>query len=624
MKKAFLIVIGSVLLSLAAAAQACNTIVSSFPYQEGFESSMGGWSPYGTSSDWAWGTPNKAVITGAAEGIKCWNTGGFQATGYTNGENAWLLSPCFDFSSLTNPEISFKVIWETEQRYDGANLQYTLDNGNSWTLIGDLQSGNSCISTNWYNTSSVTFLGNVKGWSGNIQPTQGSCLGGNGSGGWLDAKHTLSFLAGRPSVRFRFLFGAGTTCNGYDGFGIDDIRIAETPPAAGTVSIESTCINTNTLSFTVTGSCMQSYAWNFGDPASGAQNSSSSIQPTHTFSAPGVYTVSATVTNAVNQTTTVTKEVVVIGAQKQIDWPGACSNLPNATLTVTPTGSNTPYIYSWTTDPPQTGPSVTNVGEGTYAVFIASQNACNLRVDFELVPSGTVNVSATVVNAACGSNNGSVSTTVSGGNGPYTYLWSNGASSPSISSLAPGNYSVTVTDANGCGKAAGPYSIVNENRTVAVNLGPDKNICPGQVITLSPGNFASYLWQDGSIASNLSVTNGGRYYVTVRDASGCTGSDTVSISSDCTDIYFPSAFTPNGDGINDLFGPLGNIYNAAQYTLHIYDRYANLVFSSSDPAKKWNGYYKNTLLQTGNYVWISRFTLNGNRQERKGSVLLIR
>ncbi|RYY44631.1 MAG: T9SS type B sorting domain-containing protein [Chitinophagaceae bacterium] len=605
-------------------AQPCTLNVNSFPYTEGFEVNEGGWAPFGTASDWSWGTPQKTVITAAGEGNKCWFTGGFRPVGYTNGENAWLLSPCFDFSNLANPEISFKVIWETEQRFDGANLQYSIDNGNSWMIVGDVQQPNSCTSLNWYNAASITYIGNAKGWSGNIQPTNGSCLGGNGSGQWLDARHTLSNLAGRPSVRFRFLFGAGTTCNNYDGFGIDDIRIANAAPANTPIQIEATCVDSSTLKFRALGDCIQSSSWNFGDPASGTNNISTLQSPTHTFSGPGLYTVQLTTTAANGSTSTVNKEVTIIGAGRQVSWPGACSNTPDATLAVTPTGAPGPYFYSWDTNPAQTTSSISNVGAGRYKVVVSAVNACALNVEFVLTPSTPITINATINNASCLANNGSISTSITGGAIPYRYVWSNAASTSSIGQLDVGSYSLTVTDANGCNKTGGPYIISRENNNLLVDLGPDRNICPGQVITLSPGTFKTYRWQDGSTSPGLSVIAGGRYYVDVTDEAGCTGRDSILISSDCSDIYFPSAFTPNADGKNDFFGPLGNVYNMQGYVLQVYDRYGNLVFSSTNPLKKWDGSYKGGLPNTGAFVWMSSFILNGKPQFRKGSVSIIR
>ena len=67
------------------------------------------------------------------------------------------------------------------------------------------------------------------GWCGNSLATSGSCQGGNGSLGWVDAEHCMALLANQPQVIFRFTFGAGTTCNAYDGFAFDNIIIENTP-----------------------------------------------------------------------------------------------------------------------------------------------------------------------------------------------------------------------------------------------------------------------------------------------------------------------------------------------------------------------------------------------------------
>jgi hypothetical protein len=91
---------------------------------------------------------------------------------------------------------------------------------------------------NWYNYASVNnlaTLANVKhGWCGTCQPSSGNCLGGGGSGTWKLSKHTMPYLAGQASVKFRIIFGAGTTCNNYDGFAFDDITIKN---AAGTIAV---------------------------------------------------------------------------------------------------------------------------------------------------------------------------------------------------------------------------------------------------------------------------------------------------------------------------------------------------------------------------------------------------
>ncbi len=602
-------------------AQPCTGTISGFPYNEGFETDNGNWTTGGIASDWVWGTPAKSVISSAGGGARAWITGGLTGSSYNNGENSWLQSPCFDFTSLSYPQISFKVFWEMERQYDGASMQYSTNGGTSWTILGSISSNTNCQGENWFNTNAVTFLSNVNGWSGNIQPQSGICLGGNGSGRWLTAKHTLAALAGQANVRFRFLFGAGTTCNAFNGFAIDDIQVGEAPPQ--TVSIASTCNSSNDILFSATGTCIRTYAWNFGDPGS-TDNSASMPTPVHRYNNPGTYTVTLTAGFESGPPVTTTTQVTVIGLNQTITWPGACNNTADASISVIATGSSNPYFYSWNTNPPQTTSSITNLGAGTYTVNVSSPGACSNSSIFTLTPTSPVQFSALLYPEFCGNQNGAIDMILTGGTGPLVYRWSNGGNTEDLSGLGAGTYSLEVSDANGCKFSSRIMTVGSVDSSLAVNLGPDVNICPGQTIKLSPGNFAGYLWQDGSTDPTFNARAAGTYYVQVEDTLGCIGTDTIQVKTDCSGVYFSSAFTPNGDNRNDDFGPLGNVSALNNYRLLVYNRYGEQVFMSNDPQGKWNGTYKGGRPNTGTFVWVAEYTLNGQQQSRKGTVTLIR
>ncbi|HXS55483.1 MAG TPA: gliding motility-associated C-terminal domain-containing protein, partial [Hanamia sp.] len=107
---------------------------------------------------------------------------------------------------------------------------------------------------------------------------------------------------------------------------------------------------------------------------------------------------------------------------------------------------------------------------------------------------------------------------------------------------------------------------------------------------------------------------------------GCTLSDTLLIKvTDCpVYIYFPNAFTPNRDGINDIFKPSvsGKI---EQYRLDVYNRYGRLVFSSEDTNQGWNGSLKGNLQDPGIFIWYCRYKMKNEAvKSQKGSVTLIR
>ncbi len=599
----------------------CTGNVNTFPYHEGFEAGDGNWTHGGTASDWALGTPTKPVINSAGAGTNCWITGGLTASQYNNGENSWLQSPCFDFTSLVHPQISFSVFWETEKKYDGANMEYSTNAGTSWTLLGSIND-NSCIASNWYNNASVNFLGGVNGWSGNVQSTSGSCQGGSGSGQWLAARHDLTFLAGMPSVMFRFRFGAGTTCNSFDGFAIDEVEIAEAP--ANDADYTYACNANRDVSFTSnTSLCPITYAWDFGDIASGANNASTNPNPNHTFSAAGTYTVTLTTTFGTGAPVVATHNISILDISVTQLSPILCNGNKTGSLQANASGGSGTYTYTWNTTPAQTGAVISNLGAGSYTVIVSSPSACNTSTTFTITEPTALAASININAASCGNNNGSITSSASGGVSPYQYSWSNGANSSSINNVPPGTYSLTIKDANNCVLTKSNLIVGDNNNSVEVNLGNDTSVCKGQTVLLSPGIYSSYKWQDNSTASTFLVSSTGKYWVTVTDANGCKGTDTISVVTDCSGLYFPSAFIPTSRN-NYYFGPLGNLGSVQNYELNIYDRYGELVFHSTNPYEKWTGKYKGSLYNNNAFLWFTTYNINGQPPiSQKGMVILL-
>jgi gliding motility-associated-like protein len=208
------------------------------------------------------------------------------------------------------------------------------------------------------------------------------------------------------------------------------------------------------------------------------------------------------------------------------------------------------------------------------------------------------------------------------GNSSYQYQWQ-----PAISNdfyaerLSAGQYSVYVSDANGC-KDTLTLTLVNADMR-SVSLGSDTAIC-GPSLQLTPGaNYSKYKWQDGSTAPIFLAQRTGWYSVEVTDADTCIARDTVHVLFDCSDLNFPTAFTPNGDGRNDEFGAIGNLALVKSYSLRIFNRWGQLVFHTDNPFKKWPPANNHN---TSTFVWMVEYTMRNKPGllRQKGTVTLLR
>jgi gliding motility-associated-like protein len=336
-----------------------------------------------------------------------------------------------------------------------------------------------------------------------------------------------------------------------------------------------------------------------------------------------VYSVSLTVQNGNAPPSTVTKTVTILDLQVNILQTISCKGSKDGSIqaVTSPSGS---YTYQWNTTPVQNTPAISGLGAGTFTVTVGGNDVCPAS-DFVVLqePSSIVSIPS-FTPPQCGSANGTASVQPTGGTPPYSFTWLPSVSSGATATgLSPGAYAVTIRDQKGC-EVKEIFTLVDQNQ-LNVSLGKDTTICTGEQLVLYPGNYAEYQWQDLSAASTYTVTASGMYHVQVKDNNGCMARDTIRITVDCSDVYFPNAFTPNNDGRNDFFGPLGNINSIKSYSLRIFNRWGELIFISTNPAVKWNGLSFQKKTGTQGFVWVAEYTLE-HRNERllqKGVVTVI-
>ncbi len=207
-------------------------------------------------------------------------------------------------------------------------------------------------------------------------------------------------------------------------------------------------------------------------------------------------------------------------------------------------------------------------------------------------------------------------------NNGATYLWSNGTTQSTLLVSTPNTYRVAASIGN-C--TATDDIVINYLSLPQFTLGRDTFICTGQQIVLSPvlNTSVSYLWQDGSTNSIFTISKKGLYRLLTTNRCG-SFADEILVTEGLCNIIMPNAFSPNGDGVNEVYR-VKFPFPVQQFTFSIYNRFGEKVFETKDVNQGWDGKLKGVKQPIGNYVWTIQFTgVNNRQQSLKGNVLLLR
>jgi len=256
-----------------------------------------------------------------------------------------------------------------------------------------------------------------------------------------------------------------------------------------------------------------------------------------------------------------------------------------------------------------------------------------------------------------------------------TYLWSNDSTTSTISVRTPGKYWVRVTNKWNCETSdtvevfqlppdsasadtsicfgdsifiaglwrhqAGTYSDTLKTAgdcdsisivhlairpKISISLGNDTIICPGSQIQLSAffPDATEYIWQDGTRDSAYLVVKPGEYWVHVL-VDVCEGGDTVQIGDCPSQLWCPTAFTPNNDGLNDFFRPVG--VSVSRFNMRIFDRWGTMIFETDNISDGWDGSTKGYVNEPGVYSYLIHYEVveaPGEMKKVAGTFTLVR
>jgi gliding motility-associated-like protein len=206
----------------------------------------------------------------------------------------------------------------------------------------------------------------------------------------------------------------------------------------------------------------------------------------------------------------------------------------------------------------------------------------------------------------------------------FQYLWNTGERSPGITIKQAGSYSVTVSDETGCSMMSEPFLITFEAGP-NIQVPPDSKICTiaGERLTLrAESGFRFYYWNgEKSSSPTYEVNKPGEYSLIIEDLNGCTASTTYRVSAWCEELIIPNTFTPNGDGINDLWTVSGG-ESYQNLPTSVYNRNGVLVYETKSGMPLWDGSYKNLPVPTGTYYFIIKSPQF--KAPLKGSITVVR
>jgi gliding motility-associated-like protein len=326
------------------------------------------------------------------------------------------------------------------------------------------------------------------------------------------------------------------------------------------------------------------------------------------------------------------------------DFNLSCPDSNDGVASVDIDGGLPQYVVRWSTG--ATGDTLRGLAAGSYQFTVTDANGCQTEGAVSLTEPTPISLATDVRPPLCtGDANGAIILQgISGGTPPYEYstdgqnFRSLDQTTPIITDLGAGTYSFSIQDINDCFTVS--VVTIPEPTPLDVDLGPDLTIQYGDSIQLDPiMNFSpdQFTWRPAESVSNPNILNPFMAPTTTTtvvfsasDMAGCEVSDQLTITIDNSrNVFLPSAFSPNGDGLNDFFSPLVGQNVRTISSLQIFDRWGNQVYQGSDlPGDTdtgWNGRINRELAPAGVYVFYAEILfLDGATELYQGDMVLIR
>ncbi len=287
--------------------------------------------------------------------------------------------------------------------------------------------------------------------------------------------------------------------------------------------------------------------------------------------------------------------------------PASCTDTTDGSAIILAHSGVPPYTYQWDTAATGIDSLAINLKAGWH--YITITDACGYVVDsVEVTIKPQLQVSYTLDNVKCyNDSNAKITVLTQDGVSPITIKWSDTtATGYVLDSLPIGTYYYTVTDY--CGYKSDTITITQPQKlsdTLVVTNESVNGKSDGAVnITVNGGTSPyNFYWSNGSVSEDLTYVAADTFYVTVTDVNNCSISDSVIVLTDKKTITIVNAFSPNGDGINDVWN-IKNIDAFPNCVISIYNQWGTVVFESTGYTKPWDGTKDGKALPADTYYYI--------------------
>ena len=277
--------------------------------------------------------------------------------------------------------------------------------------------------------------------------------------------------------------------------------------------------------------------------------------------------------------------------------------------------------------------SYTKASSYPVILIVSSDYGCtDTFVDTAIIRFPNIKIAFTIQNACVGVPvNFHNSSSVNPPDSFLNFIWFYGDGNQAIILEDPqhiyysqGSYTITLIGITAFGNNDTLIDTIEVYPTPTINITavPDSILIPGTSITLNAnGTYDKLLWWDNSTGQSVNVQSSGKYWVTASFNNDCKSSDSIwIIDGEKKEIEIVTAFTPNGDGVNDYF-VIKDIQNYKPVKLAIYNRWGDELYSSSDYNNNWDGTYKGKHLPEGTYYYYLEIK---DKKMIKGAVNILR